>query len=325
MAFKNFGKRTLLAGDLQLNRGVDVLRDPIVGTSWFVDGVNGADTNSGKTWGAAFLTMSKAFTSLSSGDRVFLKGRVREQLDTPAQIFDVGIYGVSHNTRHPDATPAGGETVPARWDAPASPTASTPLLNIRQQGWYVSNVLFTGDSANTVDCIQLYRDSGSGNSERDASHTTIANCRFQGGRYGVVDNGGVARARILDNEFMLFSSSGDRAITQTGTAIGTKWGWIIDGNDFHANLTDIQIALAGPRITNNHFHLNSLGVTNTAAIILYVAAGFTGGTEELVARNFMYCDSAEASVVNARFTATATGIWGPNYYSDKEEYGEPAE
>lgn len=323
MAFKNFGKRTLLAGDLVLNGGVDVLRDPIVGKTYFVDGINGTDTNSGKTWAAAFLTMDAAFDVLASGDRIFLKGRVREQLNTPAQIFDVGIYGVSHNTRHPDATPAGGETVPARWDAPASPTASTPLLNIRQQGWFISNILFTGSSSDTVDCIQLYRDGGSGNAERDASHTVIQGCRFQGGRYGIVDSGGCARIRILDNEFMLFSTSGDRAITTvTGAGIGTGWGWQIERNDFHGNLTDIRISNAGPRIVDNHFHLNSLGVTNTVAI---QNTNLGQGSEELVARNFMYCASNEASVVNARFVASATGIWGPNFYSDVEEYGEPAE
>lgn len=304
----------------EANSAVPVFTDERPGTTYFVDANSGLATNSGRSWDQALLTMTSAFDKLVSGDRIYFRGRIREQLTTPVQIFDVGIFGVSHNTRHPDSTPANGELIPARWDAPASPTASTPLLDILQQGWRVSNVLFTGSSSDTVDCIRLFRDGGSSDDERDASHAVIDNCRFQGGRYGIVDSGGCARVRILDNEFLLFSTSGNRAITNvTGAGIGTMWGWIIEGNEFHGNLTDIDIAAAGPRILGNHFRLNSLGVTNTVAIDI------TGGSEELVAKNFMYCASDEASVVNARFVASSTPSWGPNYYTDVEEYGEPAE
>ena len=132
--------------------------------------------------------------------------------------------------------------------------------------------------------------------------------------------------RVLDNEFLLFSETGDRAITNIiGAGQGTMWGWQIDGNDFLANLTDIDISAAGPRITNNHFHHKGLSNVAGTLVTNTIAVDLTGGSEELVAGNYMYCASDEASVVNARFVASSTGIWGPNYYSDKEEFGEPAE
>lgn len=288
------------------------------GRAWYVDGNQGG--GSGKSPESAFLTMEEAFAVIRSGDAIYLRGNIREQLSTPAGVFDVHIIGPSPVTRHPDSHSDLGGFSSARWNAPASPTASTPLLKIQQQGWRITNTLFTGDEDDSVGCVQLFRDGGSGDDERDASHSQITGCRFQGGLYGIQDSGGCARISIDDNEFMLFSESdNDAIINVTGAGIGTLWGWRIRGNDFHANHTDIDAALSGARITDNHFHHVSLGVTNTIAI------DETGGAENLVARNFFYCASDEASVVNARFVKAASSIWGPNYYSDKEEYGEPAE
>lgn len=290
------------------NGNVAVSPPAFYGTSYFVDAVNGSDSNSGLSWGDAFVTISKAFTTIATGDRIFLAGRFREQLTAPAQVFDVGIYGVSHNTRHPDSTPANGNLVPARWDVPATATASTPLLIIQQQGWHVENILFTGSSTDTVDCIQLLRNSDSGNSERDASHTTITKCRFQGGRYGIVDSGGCARIRIIDNEFLLFSSSGDRAITYViGAGVGTRWGWKIIGNDFTGNLSDIVLASAGAKIYSNTFNAVALDVTNTVAI------DTTGGSYNSFRFNDM-CFTASGAGQSARLTFVSTDLVGPNYW-----------
>lgn len=294
---------------------------------WYVDGTAGSDGGSGKSAKSPFKTMAKAFSLIRSGDVIHLWGKITEQLQTPAGVFDVTVMGPRAITRHPDQHQAHAEfdgQRSARWSTPSSPTSATPLCQVRQQGWEFWNILWDGLTASNVDCLEFYRDAGSGDSERDGSHGRVIGCRFQGGRYGVCQRGGVARIRILQNEFLLFSTSGNCAIRASGISgdagVGTSWGWVIDGNDFLGCLTDIYgRGLSGPRITNNHHHLNGLGVTNTVAIDM------TSGSEELVARNFMYCDSAEAGVINARFTASSTGIWGPNHYSDKEEYGEPSE
>lgn len=283
----------------------------------------GSDGNDGESPEQALLTIERCFELIRSGDTVHLMGNFKEQVSTPAGVFDVTVIGPSPVTRHPDAHAAketNGGYWSCRWSAPASPTASTPLVKVRQQGWKFINILFTGDEDDSVGCVQLFRDGGSGDAEDDASHAQIVGCRFAGGLYGIQDSGGCARVKIIGNEFQQFTESDNDAIVSvTGAGIGTKWGWEIRGNVFQANYSDIDADLTGAIITDNFFLLNSLGTTNTIAIDL------TGGAEELVARNFMFCASDEASVVNARFVATATGIWGPNYYSDKEEYGEPAE
>ena len=298
------------------------------GQHWFVNGGSAAtgqsgvgnDGHDGKTPDTAFLTMDAAFDRISSGDTIHLMGRVREQLNTPSGVFDVTIIGPSPVTRHPDAHTSNGGYSSARWDAPASPTASDPLLDIRQQGWRVLNVLFTGDEDDSVGCIRLFRDGGSGDDERDASHAWIQGCRFQSGLYGIQDSGGCARVKIIDNEFLLFwESDNDAIVNVVGAGIGTMWGWQILGNKFYGNYSDIDISATGPIIRDNDFMYISLGETNTIAIDL------TGAAEESVSRNFMYVASNEASVVNARFVASSTPAWGPNFYTDVEEYGEPAE
>lgn len=295
---------------------------------WFVDGNQGNDGNPG-TKALPKLTMSAVFehAQFRSNDVIHLRGNVREQLTSPAGIFGVTIIGPSPVTRHPDSFTGGytngGFEDAARWNAPASPTASTPLLKIQQQGWKIYNILFTGDENDGVGCIQLYRDAAAeGTLERDASHAIIQGCRFQAGLYGIQDSGGCARIKIHGNEFLLFSESDNDAIVNvTGAGVGTVWGWEIFGNTFHANHTDIDLASTGTKIVGNHFVRVSLGVTNTIAIDM------TGSTEELVSKNWMYSASDLSSSINARFTdsAASTAYWGPNYYSDKEEYAEPAE
>lgn len=287
--------------------------------AFWVDGNRGVDTNDGRSSSSPYLTMSKAFDNIASGDIIFARGNIREQLNTPAGVFDVTIMGPSPVTRHPDAHTTNGGYSSFRWNAPASPTAATPLLNIRQQGWRIINGLFTGDSTNTVDCIQLFRDAGAGDAERDASHAEIIGCRFQGGRYGVVDSGGCARVHLFGNEFLTFSNSGNRAVTAvTGAGVGTLWGWEIVGNNFHANLTDIQAGFTGARIEENHFHFVSLGTTNVVAITT------SGGSRNWVINNHMYA-AFNTSGMNARFVLGTNDLYGPNYYSSGYTVGEPTE
>lgn len=305
-------------GKLEVYSGSAWVGGETKGRNWYVDTANGDDTNDGGGWGAAFATMDAAFDALDSGDTVLFTGNVREQLTAPAQKFDVTIVGVGNRPRHADATPAGGDYAASTWKAPASPAATTPLLKLQQQGWRLINILFVGHT--DAACVQLFRDGGEGNAERDASHTEILGCRFAGQKYGVQDSGGCANVKISGCTFQQFDASGDIALySVTGAGIGTKWGWEITNNRFLANHTDFDMDLSNAQIVGNYFHHVALGVTNTVAI------DETGGAENLVARNFMFCASDEAAVVNARFVKAASSIWGPNYYSDKEEYAEPAE
>jgi hypothetical protein len=289
------------------------------GTTYYVDPNTGDDSKDCKSWANACDTMSEAFSRLDSGDTIYFTGKVQEQLTTPAQVFDVAVIGVSRRPRHADSTPAGGEEATAQWAAPSSPTASTPLVKVQQQGWVFANILWSGSTGDTVGCIQLFRDGGSGNDERDASHATIVGNRFQGGAYAIQNSGGVANVLIRDNTFMLFTGTSDVAIGHTvGAGIGSLWGWKILNNTFMGNDDDIIAPLDNAEILYNKFVLTALSNTNVVAIDL------TNGSNGLVAENFFYSDDSAASNVT-RFlpTSDSSNNWGPNYHNDDVVYGVP--
>lgn len=156
------------------------------GNVWFVDANRGATgSGDGTTLDSAFGTMATAFARLASGDTVFVRGKVREQLVTPVQVFDVSIVGLGNRPRHADSTPAGGEIAANSWTAPASgAVAGQANVRVLQQGWSFENLLmYAGDS--TAACIEIVRNAGSGNDERDASHCRVTGNRFAGAGIGV--------------------------------------------------------------------------------------------------------------------------------------------
>ena len=327
MAFYNFGKRTLLAGDLRLNRGVDVLRDPIVGTTYFVDATNGLDANSGKHWSSAFLTMSKAFTSVASGDRIFFTGKVREQLTAPVQVFDVEVIGIGTRPRHADSTPSGGETATAQWAAPTSPTAATPLVKVQQQGWVFRNILFAGPTtANDNNaCILLNRTTDSGNSERDASHVSVIGCRFASGYHGIYDAGGCVNVLVERNRFEALEGY---CILGIGNVGAGQSNWEIVNNTFDGFTNGVKIAGIGCRIQNNTF--TDGGTPTTTVVLNTAAASGVGMGENFIVQNYFQTSTANFNspdvvgnstdvwAVNASIDSTSAGVGG------SYEWGQPA-
>lgn len=77
------------------------------GAFYFVD-PNIVTSGDGRSWGQAFDTMEEALASIVSGDTIAFRGKVREQLTAPAQVFDVNIIGVGNRPRHADLPPQAG-------------------------------------------------------------------------------------------------------------------------------------------------------------------------------------------------------------------------
>lgn len=164
----------------------------------YVDTVNGSDSNSGASWSAAKVTMAAALALATSGGYIYFRGRVKEQCTTPVNVMDVTIVGVGTRPRHADTAPAGGNLSP-QWQVPASPTATTPLLSVIQQGWRFVNILFDAPADDA--CVELLRNAGAGDLERDASHASFYGCRFVGGQEGILDSGGNGHILVEDSEF----------------------------------------------------------------------------------------------------------------------------
>ena len=266
------------------------------GNFWFVDGNRGQDSNVGTNRDEPFLTMAKAFTMLSSGDVIFFRGNIREQLSTPVGIFDVTIVGGANQPRHADAHTGNNGYSSPTWKTPASPTAATPLLTVRQQGWRLVNILFDGPS--DAAAVQLFRDGGAGDAERDASHAHIIGCKFVAAQNHIEFKGGLSQVVIENNIF--FGATADSFLETVGAGIGTSNYFRIIGNHFHDNETHIDIGLSSGSIIGNAF-----GKFTTTGVDL------RGGSENVVSMNALFGTYSNAG----GYWAGTDDEWGGNFNS----------
>lgn len=293
---------------------------------WFVDPANGGTVAQGKTgsgWSDALTTVAAVFGSAQaaggtaigdrhfrSGDFIFIAGKVQEQLTTPVQVFDVTVVGLCNRPRHADAEPAGGNYASSTWTTPASPAAATPLLQVMQQGWRFINLLFAGPS--DAACVLLYRDGGSGDDERDASHAEFHNCRFASGQDGIEQSGGAGHVGIYG---CFFTSLTGVAIKHTGGAgIGFPIRYEIKGNRFNS-CPSIMTAVAAQdyRIQDNSF-IFAAGPT--------LVFDFTGGARNAVVNNFFNIAAADFDPAGGVTGSGATDVWS-NTLTDAIETGAP--
>lgn len=245
--------------------------------------------------------MAKAFSLISSGDIIVFAGKIREQLTTPVQVFDVTVIGSGNRPRHADATPAGGNIASNTWTTPAVAEATTPLVKVLQQGWRFENILFAGptDAAS----ILLYRDAGSGNDERDASHASVVDCRFASGYNHISDTGGCYGVLVQGNRFV---SATNFAILGVGNIGVGQSAWHIIDNQFDENDSHVKIAGFACVIKHNAF---SDGGTPDTDVVLNTSNG--GGSNNIVVEN--YFNMADAQWSTPDIVGSATDIWQQNY------------
>lgn len=234
-------------------------------TYYFVDANNftgtASDGNDGLSPETPLLTMARAFALLlsnaalgegGSGSVITFIGNIREQLTTPAGVFDVTVIGGANSPRNADAftsAAAGdGGRSGASWVAPASPTASTPLLTVQQQGWTFQNFLFGAAPAATAS-VQIYRDGGSGSSERDGSHAVFNGMRFDASPMHIQASGGPAFITVANS--LLCRATTTSIANTVGAGIGTNLNWNITGNRFFDNVNGIVVPGSQCSITNN--------------------------------------------------------------------------
>jgi hypothetical protein len=237
------------------------------GRAWFVDASSGVDGN-GESPSTASATMDKIFDKLASGDIIYAIGNIREQLVTPVQVFDVTIIGCGNRPRNADAVPAGGNWAAVTWRAPASGgTAAQATLRILQQGWTIYNILFNMIDTNAAG-IEIVRNAGADDAERDASHASIIGCRFAGAGIGI--RSGVAGSFTENTTNVLVQGntflSNTTAILQTAGFGGLNWQ--IKDNDFITCTNDIVGPFSATKIIGNRMSL-----APTASIVLTGGAG----------------------------------------------------
>lgn len=257
----------------------------------------------------SFTTFTELAPNLQSRDLIYLSGVLREQAVAPLGAFDVTILGAANRTRQATnaGVPTGGG---ATWIAPTSPVATTPLLELREQGWTLENIFF---SAHTDDaCVKMHCEETA--TYPDASHLTVRACRFGGGLIGLEDYGGASNVLVEDCSFEDLAGAGGGAIVCTNQGIRIPQRWTIRNNRFLPCVNGILSAHVDSRIENNSF-----SAMTTATINL--AFGNTG-LRNMVFFNRFAVDNAGFDPAGG-YTGNATDIWF-SYLSDAVDFGVPA-
>jgi hypothetical protein len=242
-------------------QGAELL--PVTGQQWYVD-PNADVFVPKKKWGTGkgedrpFATLAEALSACNTGDTIYVTGNVQEQVVGSHLKFDVKIIGVG-SQHHPDQPDSSYHPGSACIRPPASPTATTPTIEVRGRGWQFHNLLLIAGT--DAAALRLTRNSSSGTSEHDAGHATIANCDFRNGLYGIEDHDGIFNATVRDCVFETFdaTTSGAAIITTTNTGVAASRRWRILNNFFQpdssteGNERHIVMALNGSLIKGNVF------------------------------------------------------------------------
>jgi hypothetical protein len=268
------------------------------GKVWYVDATNGnASATDGNTWDTAFATMQQAFDKLSSGDKILFVGKVREQLVTPVNVFDVAVIGMGNRPRHSDSAPVGGNTASSTWTTPASGATTAPLCKVLQQGWAFINILFAGPSDEA--CVQLFRDAGAGDLERDSGHAVFYGCRFASGQDAINDTGGNVDVLVKGCRFEALTRWCILGVGNIGVG---QSDWLIEDNVFDGFDGGIKIAAFGCVIQRNTF---TDGGTPATDVVLNTSNG--GGSDNFIVDNWFQTTTANFNSPDV--VGNATDVW----------------
>lgn len=259
------------------------------GNALYVDSVAGQSGNAGRGRGSAFSTFAAAQAAANSGDVIFVRGNITENITAKAGLFDITIVGQG-SPRNADAHTGNNGYSAATWKASSQ---TDPLLILRQQGWKIYNMLF--DAPTSDACIEFIRDAASGDSERDSSHAIIDGCRFASGATGILISGteNIFNVTIRNSFFHNLTD----AIDSPGAY---AHNWLLENNRFAANTNHIDSGFTQATIRNNAF-----GKFTTMSIDL------RGGADNMVYGNGLY---GTYSNVGGYYAGT-NDEWGGNYNS----------
>lgn len=288
----------------QDNRDVNISSNRLgsIGRTWFVFPDGNGPRNS-------FSSMTTLLTGglLRSRDVIVLGGVLREQCVAPLDVYDVTLIGAANRPRQSTSggVPTGGG---ATWMAPASgAVATTPLLELRAQGWSISGIEFTPHTSSAG--IRLTRSASV--DTIDAGHFEITDCFFAAnggsGQIGIEDSGGCGFGLIQNCRFQGLTGTAIKGLS-TGAAVPQMW--IIDSNFFNGNTNAIAMSLTEGRVINNYIRQTANDANNKVNL---VAVAGQGSLNQVIGN---YFSDAAANVTIAKgYKPGITDVWR-NYVTD---------
>jgi hypothetical protein len=281
-----------------------------------VDSGHGSDSNDGLSSETPLATMTQCMTNIGalntkykSDGVIIARGHFVEHVTAPLGAYGwTLISGAGGQPRHSTSNGVFLDSNSCHWSANA---LSTPLLDLREQGWAVVGLMMVPQAS--YDAIRLHREETA--TYPDASHAVIAYNRFFGpttaAGTGINDYGAGSHDLIAFNEF----ESLEFAYTSGGVGISAPNRHLFYRNDFQANKHDITGNFYGTRVVENTFHTVYDATTHPDTVnMAYTADSGTALNSNKVLNNY-FADAA-ANVVIAKGYKPATGDQWRNYVTD---------
>ena len=288
---------------------VNGLNPTLVGPVYYVSGnanvlwgPTGSDANNGLSPTTPLATMARAFALIYNttgtqyveqvGATIVLIGTIREQVTAPI-VKNVTIIGASLNPYQGTDSGADNGAGCGCWLAPTSPTVSTPLLTIVEQGWKVYNVMF-----GTVASTPSLRLKGLETTAfPDASHAIVDGCYFA--TQGLTAEDGIGGYNLFKCQFTnnYFLGLTGTAIKGEDVSIRTPASNLFANNYFRACANAINMPQNYGVIDNNRFKDITTVKIDTAT-----------GADNYVGINFFDNDQTDITVANG-YIGNASDIW----------------
>ncbi|RKY13446.1 MAG: hypothetical protein DRP63_09565, partial [Planctomycetota bacterium] len=267
------------------------------GTTWYVDGINGSDSNGGSSWSDAFATIGKALSVAGDYDLVLVADATYNETDLNFNGKKIYLKGVDHNNagQRPviDCQGKGrafyfgsGETKDSVVDNFTIKNGVVfddggALYCCDDSSPTITNCTFSGNSAGCGGAIYCC----------DNSSPTITNCTFSGNSAGygaAIYCNSFSRATVIDCVFSDNSAWDGSAIYCYDKSRLTLVGCAFSGNKANNDGGAIYCDCRSPSITGCTFSHNS--------------ATRYGGA--------IYCySSSRATVTNCTFSSNSA-FWG---------------
>lgn len=260
--------------------------------------------------GSAFTSFTTLAPFLRSRDVIILGGVLREQAVAPLDVYDVLITGAANRPRQATSggSPTGGG---ACWLPPASgAVASTPLLELKGQGWAIDNIEFTPHTGSAA--IRLTRSASV--DTIDAGHFAITNCFFgaNGGstQIGIEDNGGCGFGLIENNRFQGLTT----AIKGLNTTAAIPQMWEIRKNRFNGNTNSISMSLTEGLVYKNRIRQTANDANDKVNLVAVSGQGSLNQVTDNI-----FSDAAANVTIAKGYKPGTSDVWR-NFVTDTAAY-----